>query len=198
MRAHATTSRRAARRHAGRVPVAVIIAGLILAAILGLAVLAPWIAPADPTRQVLVMRLKPPGTLAASGQVYLLGTDDLGRDLLSRILFGAQVSLMVATLSVLVSTLVGVTLGMMAAWFRGWTEVIVMRLVDIMLSIPAVLLAVLTVAVLGPGFFKLIVLRLARRCRSLPCPTSRPPSSPAQARHASSFATYCRTSQDRC
>jgi peptide/nickel transport system permease protein len=126
-------------------------------------VLAPWIAPSDPTRQVLTMRLKPPGTLAASGQVYLLGTDDLGRDLLSRVLFGAQVSLAVAALSVLVSTLVGVTLGMMAAWFRGWIEMIAMRLVDIMLSIPAVLLAVLIVAVLGPGFFKLIlVLGLTR------------------------------------
>jgi peptide/nickel transport system permease protein len=110
-----------------------------------------------------MMRLKPPGTLATSGQIYLLGTDDLGRDLLSRILFGAQVSLVVATLSVLVSMLVGVTLGMMAAWFRGWTDVIVMRLVDIMLSIPAILFAVLTVAVLGPGFFKLIlVLGLTR------------------------------------
>jgi peptide/nickel transport system permease protein len=163
MSAHATPSRRAARRHRGQVPVAIVIVGLILTMILALAVLAPWIAPADPARQVLMMRLKPPGTLAASGQIYLLGTDDLGRDLLSRILFGAQVSLMVATLSVLVSTLVGVTLGMIAAWFRGWIEVTVMRLVDIMLSIPAVLLAVLTVAVLGPGFFKLIlVLGLTR------------------------------------
>ena len=163
MSTHATASRRTGRRYGGRVPVALVIVGLILTMILALAVLAPWIAPADPTRQVLMMRLKPPGTVTASGQIYLLGTDDLGRDLLSRILFGAQVSLMVATLSVLVSTLVGVTLGMTAAWFRGWIEVTVMRLVDIMLSIPAVLLAVLTVAVLGPGFFKLIlVLGLTR------------------------------------
>ena len=151
------------RRRAGRLPVAIVIVGLILAMIVTTAVLAPWIVPADPTRQVLLMRLKPPGTIAASGQIYLLGSDELGRDLLSRVLFGAQVSLLVATLSVLVSTLVGVTLGMMAAWFRGWIEVIVMRLVDIMLSVPAVLLAVLTVAVLGPGFFKLIlVLGLTR------------------------------------
>ena len=128
MSTHATTSLRAARRRARRVPVAIVIVGLILAMILALAALASWIAPADPTRQVLMMRLKPPGTLAASGQIYLLGTDDLGRDLLSRILFGAQVSLVVATLSVLVSTLVGVTLGMIAAWFRGWIEVMVMRL----------------------------------------------------------------------
>ena len=159
----ATTSQRVARRRTRRAPVAIIIVGLILTMIFALAVLAPWIAPSDPTRQVLMMRLKPPGTIAAGGQVYLLGSDELGRDLLSRVLFGAQVSLLVATLSVLVSTLVGVTLGMMAAWFRGWIEVIVMRLVDIMLSIPAVLLAVLTVAVLGPGFFKLIlVLGLTR------------------------------------
>lgn len=163
MSTQATISRRAARRRGSRMPVAIVIVGLILTIILAFAVLAPWIAPSDPTRQVLIMRLKPPGTLGASGQVYLLGTDDLGRDLLSRVLFGAQVSLAVATLSVLVSTLVGVTLGMMAAWLRGWIEVIAMRLVDVMLSIPAVLLAVLTVAVLGPGFFKLIlVLGLTR------------------------------------
>jgi peptide/nickel transport system permease protein len=154
---------RRARRHAGRVPVAVVVAGVILTIIFVAAVLAPWIAPADPTRQVLVMRLKPPGTVAASGQLYLLGTDDLGRDLLSRVLFGARVSLLVATLSVLVSTVVGVTLGTIAGWFGGWIEMIVMRLVDIVLSIPAVLLAILTVAVLGPGFFKLIlVLGLTR------------------------------------
>ena len=163
MSLQATMSLRRNRRRAGRLPVAIVIVGLILTMIVTTAVLAPWIVPADPTRQVLLMRLKPPGTIAASGQIYLLGSDELGRDLLSRVLFGAQVSLLVATLSVLVSTLVGVTLGMMAAWFRGWIEVIVMRFVDIMLSIPAVLLAVLTVAVLGPGFFKLIlVLGLTR------------------------------------
>ena len=163
MSLQATTSLRRTRRRAGRLPVAIVIVGLILTMIVTTAVLAPWIVPADPTRQVLLMRLKPPGTIAASGQIYLLGSDELGRDLLSRVLFGAQVSLLVATLSVLVSTLVGVTLGMMAAWFRGWIEVIVMRLVDIMLSIPAVLLAVLTVAVLGPGFFRLVlVLGLTR------------------------------------
>jgi peptide/nickel transport system permease protein len=126
MSLQATTSLRRARRHVGRVPVAIVIAGVILAIIVATAVLAPWIAPADPTRQVLVMRLKPPGTVAANGQLYLLGTDDLGRDLLSRVLFGARVSLLVATLSVLVSTVVGVTLGTIAAWFRGWFEVIVM------------------------------------------------------------------------
>jgi peptide/nickel transport system permease protein len=145
------------------VPLAIVVVGTILLLLLVLAALAPWISPADPMRQVLLMRLKPPGTIASSGQLYLLGTDDLGRDLLSRILYGAQISLAVAMLSVIVSTVVGVTMGMLAAWFRGWVEIVIMRLVDIMLSIPAVLLAVLTVAVLGPGFIKLIlVLGLTR------------------------------------
>jgi peptide/nickel transport system permease protein len=163
MSVQATSSHRPVRRSARRVPAAIMVAGALLALILVFAALAPFIAPTDPTRQVLMMRLRPPGTLAAGGQMYLLGTDDLGRDLLSRILYGAQVSLAVAVLSVLVSTLFGVALGMTAAWFRSWTEAIVMRFVDIMLSIPAVLLAVLTVAVLGPGFFKLIlVLGLTR------------------------------------
>ena len=94
---------------------------------------------------------------------FLLGTDDLGRDLLSRILYGAQASLAVAALSVSVSLLLGTLLGLLAGWFRGWTAVAIMRLVDTMLSIPAILLAVLTVAVLGPGFVKLIlVLGLTR------------------------------------
>ena len=151
------------RRSTRTVPLAIGIVGAILLALLVLAALAPWISPADPMRQVLLMRLKPPGTISSSAQLYLLGTDDLGRDLLSRILYGAQISLAVATLSVIVSTVVGVTLGMLAAWFRGWVEIVIMRLVDIMLSIPAVLLAVLTVAVLGPGFIKLIlVLGLTR------------------------------------
>lgn len=145
------------RRSARRVPLSIVIVGIILFLIVALAVLANWISPADPLRQVLLMRLKPPGTTSPAGQYYILGTDDLGRDLLSRILYGAQISLTVALLSVTVSTVVGVTLGMIAGWFRGWVEIAIMRLVDIVLSIPAVLLAVLTVAVLGPGFLKLIM-----------------------------------------
>ncbi|MCB8839476.1 ABC transporter permease [Aurantimonas sp. VKM B-3413] len=153
----------ALRRHTSRVPVSILVVAVIIAVIVAAAILAPWIAPADPDRQALLSRLKGPGTIGRGGVTYLLGTDDLGRDLLSRILYGARVSLGVALLSVFVSTLVGVTLGMIAGWFRGWVDIVVMRLVDIMLSIPAILLAVLTVAVLGPGFFKLVlVLGLTR------------------------------------
>jgi len=126
------------------------------------AVLAPWVSPHDPLRQSLLLRLRPPGTVAAQGD-FLLGTDDLGRDLLSRIIYGARASFIVATLSVSVSLLTGTILGLAAGWFRGWSATLIMRLVDTMLSIPAILLAVLTVAVLGPGFTKLIlVLGLTR------------------------------------
>jgi peptide/nickel transport system permease protein len=150
------------RHRIRRLPLPILLVSLILIAIVVLAILAPWIAPADPSRQNLLARLKPPG-FEARGMIYWLGTDDLGRDLLSRILYGAGVSLSVAVLSVFVSTLVGVSLGMIAGWFRGSVEIIIMRFVDIMMSIPAILLAVLTVAVLGPGFLKLVlVLGLTR------------------------------------
>jgi peptide/nickel transport system permease protein len=144
-------------------PPSILLVGVILTFIVLAAAFAPLIAPADPARQTLILRLRPPGFTSSAGQVYLFGTDDLGRDLFSRVLYGARASLAVALLSVIVSTVVGTSLGMMAAWFRGWIEIAIMRLVDIMLSIPAILLAVLTVAVLGPGFFKLVlVLGLTR------------------------------------
>jgi peptide/nickel transport system permease protein len=145
-----------------RAPVAVVVVAAILLAITLVALLAPWISPADPARQVLIARLRPPGH-ATSSMTYWLGTDELGRDLLSRIIWGARASLLVALLSVTVSLTVGTMLGMLAAWKRGWVEILIMRFVDIMLSIPAILLAVLTVAVLGPGFGKLVlVLGLTR------------------------------------
>jgi len=140
----------------------VIVILILLAAFVFAAASADLLAHNDPLRQSLLMRLKPPGTTTATTS-YLLGTDDLGRDLLARILYGARASLMVAMLSVSVSLLVGTILGLFAGWFRGWTEIVAMRLVDSVLSIPAILLAVLTVAVLGPGFLTLVlVLGLTR------------------------------------
>jgi peptide/nickel transport system permease protein len=146
-----------------RVPLSIILVGGIISVIVGAAILAPWIVPFDPNQQSLLSRLRPPGFTGRNGAYFMLGTDDLGRDLFSRTLYGARASLTVAVLSVIVSTVVGVTLGMLAAWFRRGTEVIIMRSVDIMMSIPAILLAVLTVAVLGPGFMNLVlVLGLTR------------------------------------
>jgi peptide/nickel transport system permease protein len=141
----------------GMAIVLALLVGFVLAA-----AAAPWLAPFDPLRQSLLLRLKPPGSLIG-GRSFLLGTDDLGRDLLSRILYGARVSLLVAAVSVILSVVVGTALGLIGGWFRGWVAVVVMRLVDTMLSIPAILLSVLTVAVLGPGFLNLVlVLGLTR------------------------------------
>ncbi|MBI3710384.1 MAG: ABC transporter permease [Proteobacteria bacterium] len=130
---------------------------VILAAFVFMAVAASGLAPLEPTKQSLLSRLRPPGFTSSAGFVYWLGTDELGRDLLSRIIFGARVSLAVAFLSVCASGVVGTALGLIAGYYRGWVEIAIMRAVDIMLSIPAILLAIITVAVLGPSFFNLII-----------------------------------------
>lgn len=126
------------------------------------AIFAPLFAPYDPNAQNLVGRLKPPGTVSRAFH-YWLGSDELGRDLLSRIIYGTRVSLLVAVLSVLLSGIVGTALGLVAGYRRGWVEVAVMRIVDVFLSIPAVLLAIITVAVLGPSLVNVVlVLALTR------------------------------------
>jgi peptide/nickel transport system permease protein len=129
----------------------ILIAFFVLAA-----VFAPLLAPYDPNSQNLLGRMRPPGTVSRSFH-YLLGSDELGRDLLSRLIYGARVSLFVAIASVIMSGVVGVLLGMLAGYLRGWVELIVMRLVDVFLSIPAILLAIVTVAVLGTGLVNVIV-----------------------------------------
>jgi len=134
----------------------------IFALFVVLAIFASLLAPYEPNAQNLLGRLKPPGT-TARGVYYLLGSDELGRDLLSRLIYGARISLSVAILSVMLSGVVGTFLGMAAGYARGATEMVVMRVVDIFLSVPAVLLAIITVAVLGPGFVNVVlVLALTR------------------------------------
>lgn len=151
------------RRRLTGMPASIMLAAAVLAAFVTIALLAPYLSPYDPTRQSLLQRLRPPGHVTAAGLFYVFGTDDLGRDLLSRVIHGARASMLVAVASVAVSLVIGSLLGMIAAWRRGWVEIVIMRLVDTMLSIPAVLLAVLAVAVIGPGFNTLVlVLGLTR------------------------------------
>lgn len=134
----------------------------ILALFVLTAVCAPLLAPYDPNVQNLIGRLKPPGTVSRSFH-YWLGSDELGRDLLSRIIYGTRVSLLVAVLSVLLSGALGTALGLIAGYRRGWVETAVMRVADVFLSIPAVLLAIITVAVLGPSLVNVVlVLALTR------------------------------------
>lgn len=112
---------------------------------LALALLAPLVAPYDPLRQNIVARLKPPSA------AFWLGTDQFGRDNLSRILYGARTSLLVSGLAVSLALVLGGTLGLMAAYYRGWLDRIVMRMMDILFAFPVLLLAIAIVAILGPG-----------------------------------------------
>jgi peptide/nickel transport system permease protein len=123
----------------------------------GVAAAAPWLAPQDPTRQSLRARLVAPTMEAADGRAHVLGTDHLGRDILSRMIFGSRVSLLVGFAAVLVGGLVGSTLGLLAGFRGGWTDTVIMTVADAQLAFPFILLAIGIIAVLGPSFGTLIV-----------------------------------------
>lgn len=140
-----------------RNPVA-LTAVLLLAAILVAAVAAPALAPYDPTAQSLRLRLKPPAWLPGGAEGHLLGTDALGRDMLSRILFGARVSLLVGILAVLVQTLLGVSAGLLAGYYGGAVDNVLMRLADVQQAIPFLVLVVAVAAVVGPSFLNTVLI----------------------------------------
>ncbi len=122
-------------------------AGLVLVLALVLAAaLAPWIAPHDPIAQDLGNRLLPPGTPG-----HWLGTDDFGRDILSRILHGARITLQIVALVALTAPVLGLLVGTVAGYFGGWVDAVLMRVTDIFLAFPRLILALALVAVLGPG-----------------------------------------------
>lgn len=127
--------------------------GLILVA--GIA--APLISPFDPLKGDILANLKPPSLTSASGFPHLFGTDMLGRDVLSGILHGARVSLIVGIVSVLGAGLVGTAIGILAGYFRGWFDEIVMRVVDVQLAFPFILLAIVIMYVLGRGMGNVII-----------------------------------------
>ena len=115
------------------------------------AVFAPWIATHGPLDQELANRVLPPMWDDGGSSTNILGTDDFGRDLFSRIIYGARISLMIGAISVSISLLFGLIMGVFAGYFGGKVDTIIMRIVDIMLSIPAMLLAIVIVSILGPG-----------------------------------------------
>jgi peptide/nickel transport system permease protein len=125
--------------------------------LVAVALAAPLIAPHDPVRQSLRARLAAPTLSAADGKAHVLGTDHLGRDVLSRMIFGARVSLLVGFAAVVVGGLVGATLGIVAGFRGGWTDSAIMTLADAQLAFPFILLAIGIIAVLGPSFPTLIV-----------------------------------------
>jgi peptide/nickel transport system permease protein len=135
----------------------VVIGGGIVVAIVLLAILAPWISPHDPLAQVLPDRLKPPAWLPGGSLTYLLGTDSNGRDLLSRILWGARTSLEIGVLSVLLGAAIGVTSGLLAGYRGGWLDTIIGRLADIQQAIPLLILALAVIAVVGSSILNLVL-----------------------------------------
>jgi len=129
----------------------------IVAAMIAAALLAAWLAPRDPTAQAIAKRLKPPGWRGADGSLALLGTDHLGRDILSRLIFGARISLVIGLSAVAVAGTLGTLLGLIAGFRGGRTDDVCMRLTDMMLAMPFILLALAVIAVLGPSLRNIII-----------------------------------------
>jgi peptide/nickel transport system permease protein len=135
------------------------------------AVFAPQVAPHDPLQGSLSKRLKPPAWQQGGSIEYPLGTDKLGRDNLSRIIHGARVSLIVSLVAIFVGGVIGTAVGMISGYFGGWVDAVLMRIVDISLSLPTILLALVLVAAVGPSFGTvitvLVVLLWARYARQV-------------------------------
>ncbi|MFC2079297.1 nickel transporter permease [Candidatus Bipolaricaulota bacterium] len=128
-----------------------LVGGLLIAAMIIIALFAPVLAPYDPLKQNIRMRLSPPST------THFFGTDALGRDVLSRIIYGSRISLLTGIFVVGTAALVGTTLGGLAGYFRGWFDQVVMRIVDVFLAFPGMILALAIAGVLGPGLFNVMI-----------------------------------------
>lgn len=128
----------------------VTVCGVFLTLIGIVAIAAPLVAPHDPTAQLARPLLQP-------NRIYLLGTDDFGRDVLSRLIYAGRISLGVSVASVVIATFVGVWLGLVAGYYRGWVETIIMRAMDVLLSFPTIILAIAIVSVLGPSIRNIII-----------------------------------------
>src|SRR5512134_2770067 len=148
--------RRLARMQTGWVGVA------LLALMIGVALAAPMLAPFGFNEMSLADRLKPPNWLSGGSSAHLLGTDPLGRDMLSRVIWAARTSLGIAGISVLVAMVFGVMMGLLSGYYGGWLDTVVMRLADIQLSFPYLLLAIAVMALLKPTLANLILVLALR------------------------------------
>lgn len=131
-------------------------------------VAAPLIAPHDPNQTDLFRRLQPPAWMAGGDWAFVLGCDGLGRDILSRIIYGARVSIFIGVVVIVLATGVGILAGLAAGYFRGWVDVAIGRVVDILLGFPYLIFAIGLMAMMGPGLFN-IVLALAYKEWVIPC-----------------------------
>lgn len=143
-------------RSSGAIGVAILLLMILMAA------LAPWLAPHDPNAQSLLSRLKPPIFVGGTWK-YVLGTDHLGRDLLSRLMYGARISLFIGFTTALIAGLIGTVVGIVAGFYDGWIRSVLMRIVDVFLAIPYILFAVAVVGALGAGITNLILVLACTR-----------------------------------
>jgi len=133
---------------------------LLLATYVLLALAAPFIAPQNPYDPLQIQAWEassPPGAISGAGYLYLLGTDGLGRDIVSTVLYGLRLSLLVALVSTAAAAFIGLTLGVSAAYFGKWVDALIMRIVDLQLSLPTILVALIAIVTLGPGVDRIIL-----------------------------------------
>ncbi|MCX7381959.1 MAG: ABC transporter permease [Alphaproteobacteria bacterium] len=140
---------------------------LILLAALAGALLAPLLAPFDPDQVDVLHRFTPPFWLEGGSLEHLLGSDDLGRDILSRLLYGGRISMLVAVVCVTSDAVLGTLVGMVAGYLGGWVDTLLMRLADVMLALPYLLIALVVVSVLGASLLNVIVIIVALRWAGL-------------------------------
>ena len=134
-----------------------VLALVILLATAIAAAFGPALAPFDPNRQNLILRLADPMSSGPDGSVFWLGSDVLGRDVLTRLLYGARVSLLVGIAAIAVGGTIGIVAGLLSGYFGGWVDDVIMRLGDIQLAFPFILLAIMFLVVLGSGIWNLIL-----------------------------------------
>jgi peptide/nickel transport system permease protein len=130
---------------------------LIVLSIVFISIFAPYIAPHDPAQMNPSVMLKPPVWMEGGEEGYILGTDNLGRDLLSRILYGSQISLLVGICAVIVAGIIGVAVGLIAGYYGGFLDNALMRIVDAFLAIPGILFILVVIGVFGPSLITLIL-----------------------------------------
>lgn len=129
----------------------------IMTVVIITAVFSPFLAPYDPYEQNLNQRLKPPAWVEGGNREYLFGTDQLGRDVVSRLIYSSRITLIVVVTSVILAAAVGVSLGLIAGFYGGWIDVAIMGVTNFFFSFPYVLLAIALMAIIGPGFSTLIL-----------------------------------------
>lgn len=145
-------------RHKGRsVPLRLIVPCVIVAIFILGAIVSPLVAPYNASQVTITQRLLPPGAHLSSGQIAWLGTDQLGRSMLSEILAGARVSFAIVAASILVSGISGLILGTLAGYFGGWFDALIMRIGDVQLAFPSILLAILLSGALGQSVLNVII-----------------------------------------